>query len=139
MKIRPYLTFNGQCVEAIELYTAAFKAETLECQLFSEMPEIPGYEVPEEYKCRVLQARLKIGEEFIRLSDCGYAPGFVLNQSETEQISLAVEASEADIRHAFGLLAQGGRVAMHPTATFYSPCAAVVFDKFGVMWNLMAV
>jgi len=22
--------------------------------------------------------------------------------------------------------------------TFYSPCAGVVFDKFGVMWNFVA-
>ena len=139
MKIRPYITFDGQCKEAIELYKRALKTDTLEYQLFSDMPEVPGFIVPEEYKSRVLQATLKVGEDFIRMSDCGYSPGFKLNEQESERISLSTEASVEEIKHAFAVFAEEGRVAMPPTETFYSPCAAVVFDKFGVMWNLSAV
>ena len=139
MKIRPYITFDGQCAEALELYKRAFNTDTNELRLFDEMPPIPGYSLPKEYKSRIMQATLIVGDDFIRLSDCGYAPGFVLNQAETERINLSVEASTEDIKQAFGVLAEEGRVAMPLTETFYSPCAGVVFDKFGVMWNLSAV
>jgi len=139
MKIRPYLTFNGQCAEAIELYKRAFQTGTLEYALFSQMPEMPGYTLPEEYKKRVMQATMAFGGEFIRLSDCGYAPGFKLNEQESERISLAIEASVDEIKHAFAVLAEEGRVGMDLMETFYSPCAGVVFDKFGVMWNLVGL
>jgi len=137
MKIRPYITFDGQCAEAIELYKRAFNTDTLECQLFSAMPPIPDYTLPEEYKNRVMQATMKFGDDFIRMSDCGYAPGFKLNEQESERISLAVETSVDEIKHAFAVFAEEGRVAMPLIETFYSPCAGVVFDKFGVMWNLV--
>ncbi|MCL2873895.1 MAG: VOC family protein [Defluviitaleaceae bacterium] len=138
MKIRPYLTFDGQCNEAIELYKRAFNTDTLECMLFGQMPPIPGFEVPEEYKVRVLQATMKFGDDFIRLSDCGYAPGFKLNEQESERISLAVETGVDEIKHAFNILSEEGHVGIPLEETFYSPCAGVVFDKFGVMWNLVA-
>ena len=139
MKIRPYITFDGECAEALELYKRAFNTDTLEHLLFSAMPPVPGYTLPDEYKNRVMQATLKFGDDFIRMSDCGYAPGFTLNAQETERISLAFEASPDEIKHAFEVLKESGRVGMELTETFYSPCAGVVFDKFGVMWNLAAV
>ena len=139
MKIRPYITFDGQCAEAIELYKRAFKTDTLEYRLFDQMPPIPGYTLPDEYALRVMQATMQFGDDFIRLSDCGYAPGFKLNEQESERISVAMEASEEEIKHAFAVLAEEGRVGMPLTETFYSPCAGVVFDKFGVMWNLAAM
>ena len=139
MKIRPYLTFNGQCAEAIELYKRAFNTDTLEVMLFEQMPLIPNYTLPDEYKSRVMQARMKFGDDFIRMSDCGYAPGFILNEQESERISLNIEASVDEIKHAFAVFSEEGRIGMPLTETFYSPCAGVVFDKFGVMWNLAAV
>ena len=139
MKIRPYLTFNGQCAEAIQLYKRAFKTDTLEVMLFSQMPPMPNYTLPDEYKDRVMQATMKFGDEFIRMSDCGYKPGFTLNEQESERISLALESSVDDIKHAFEVLSENGRVGMPLTETFYSPCAGVVFDKYGVMWNLAAM
>ena len=139
MKIRPYITFNGQCTEAIELYKRAFKTDTIEVMLFSQMPPMPNYTLPDEYKDRVMQATMKFGDEFIRMSDCGYKPGFTLNEQESERISLAIEASVEEIKHAFEVLSETGRVGMPLTETFYSPCAGVVFDKYGVMWNLAAM
>ncbi|MCL1996741.1 MAG: VOC family protein [Defluviitaleaceae bacterium] len=139
MKPRIYLTFDGQCSEAIELYKRAFKTDTLELMLFDQMPAIPGYTLPEKYKTRVMQATLKFGNDFIRMSDCGYAPGFKLNEQETERISVSVEMGVDETKHAFAILSEEGRVGIPLAGTFYSPCAGVVFDKFGVMWNFSAV
>ncbi len=136
MKFRPYLTYNGECNEAIELYKRAFRTDVMQILRFSDMPAGPGFSIPEDYKSRVVQATLRLGEDFIRMSDCG--PGQPLNDPESERVSIAVEASVEDVKYAFGVLAEEGRVGIELAETFYSPCAGVVFDKFGVMWNFVA-
>ena len=137
MEIRPYLTFNGDCNEALALYKRAFNADTQELMRFSDMPLNPNLIISEEYKGMIVQATLKLGDNFIRMSDCGpnQAPA---NVSETERISIAVETDIDATKHAFAVLAEEGRVGMELAETFYSPCAGVVFDKFGVMWNFSA-
>ncbi len=136
MNIRPYFTFNGECGEAIELYKRAFKTDVIQVLRFCDMPPVPGFQIPEEYKQRVVQATIKMGDDFMRMSDCG--PGQNLNAPESERLSIAVETSVDEIKHIFSVVAEEGRVAMPLSETFYSPCAGVVFDKFGVMWNLVA-
>lgn len=133
LKLRPYLTFNGNCNEAIELYTRAFKTNVLQIMRFSDMPPNTEWAIPEDFKNKVVQVTMQFGDEFIRMSDCG--PNQPLNDPETERISLAVETSVEETKYAFSVLAEEGRVGMPLAETFYSPCAGVVFDKFGVMWN----
>jgi len=137
MEIRPYLTFNGECNEALALYKLAFKADTLELMRFSDMPSNLAPAIPVEYQNRIVQATLKFGENYIRLSDCGprHPPA---NVPESERVSIAVETDIDATKHAFAVLAEEGRVGMGLAETFYSPCAGVVFDKFGVMWNFSA-
>ncbi|QQO08844.1 VOC family protein [Breznakiella homolactica] len=135
MKIRPYLTFQGNCAEAIALYKRAFRTDTIQVMTFGELPPSPGHSIPPEFKDRILQATLRFGDDFIRLSDCG--PGMDLNAPESERISLAIEADTEIVRHAFGVLAEEGRIGMPLAETFYSPCAGVVFDRYGVMWNFV--
>ena len=137
MKIRPYLTFDGECEEAITLYKHAFQTEVLDIMYFKDLPPNPDFSVSALYQDRILQATLKFGDDFIRLSDCG--PGHKFNGSESERISLAIETNIEDTQHAFAILAEKGRVGIPLAETFYSPCAGVVFDKFGVMWNFSAV
>lgn len=136
MTIRPYLPFDGECGEAIELYKRAFKTDTIEVMRFSDLPPDPEWKIPDEYKDRIVQATLKFGDNFIRLSDCG--PGQPLNAPESERVSIAVETGVAETKHAFAVLAGEGRIGIPLAETFYSPCAGVVFDKFGIMWNFSA-
>lgn len=135
MEIRPYITFNGECNEAIELYKRAFDSEEMQIMRFSDLPPNPAWQIPEEYQNRIVQATLKFGSHFIRMSDCG--PQQPLNASESERVSIAVEANVESIKQAFSALAEEGHVGMELSETFYSPCSGVVFDKFGVMWNLV--
>jgi len=134
MKIRPYLTYQGTCAEAIDLYKRAFKTDTTQVMRFSDIPPNPQNPIPEGFKDQIVQATLVFGDDFIRMSDCPKK----LNAPESERISLAIETSVNEVKHAFSVLAEEGRVAIPLAETFYSPCAGVVFDKFGVMWNFVA-
>ncbi len=70
MKIRPYLTYNGNCGKAIELYKRAFKTEILQLMRFADLPSNPESPISEEIKNMILQATMKLGDGFIRMSDC---------------------------------------------------------------------
>lgn len=137
MKIRPYLTYPGTCRDAIELYKKAFHTDVIQVMYFSDLPKNPAWEIPEDYLNRVVQATLKLGDDFIRMSDCG--PGQPLQDPESERMSIAVETSAEEVKHAFGVFVKAGsRVTMELASTFYSPCAGDLYDPFGVMWKFVA-
>lgn len=131
MKVRPYLTYQGCCEEAIALYIEAFNAKLLQMSRFEELqnPELLDF-----MQKQILQATVQIGEEFIRMCDCFGE----LNAPESERLSIAVECSVDEVRHAFAVLAINGHVGIPLQKTNFSPCHGVVFDQFGVMWNFIA-
>jgi PhnB protein len=136
MQIRPYLTFKGECQEAIELYKRAFKIEESEIMRFSEIPQNPeNPPIPDNQKNWILQATLPFGDNFIRMSDTIGE----LNDAPTERISIVVETSVDIVKHAFEVLSEEGKIKMPLQETFFSPSYGVVLDKFGVMWNFAAM
>lgn len=138
MRVTPYLTFSGNAQEAMDLYTEAFKTEVMQVMRYKDVPPNPDFPIPDGYGDKVIQAMLKMGEDFfIRMCDCG--PGHDLKDNPTEMISIAIEEVTAEeVTHIFNTLAREGKVGMPLEKTFYSSLAGVVYDKFGVMWNLVA-
>lgn len=136
MEIRPYINFKGECQEAIDIYREAFDCEVLEISYFSDIPKDSNepIEISDEQKKWILQGTLKFGNNFIRVSDCLGE----LNDVESERIAIVVEGIIDEIKHAFSTLSKEGRIGIPLQKTFFSPCHGVVFDKFGVMWNLFA-
>lgn len=135
MNIRPYLTFNGRCADAIELYEQAFNIKA-EVSRFKDMPPNPNFSLPDEFMDRILQATLSFGDNFVRLSDGN--PMSSINDVDTEKIGLAIEAPVEVIKKAFTVLSSNGKVVMPLAETFFSPCHGTVIDEFGIKWNLVA-
>lgn len=137
MQIRPYLTFYGECQEAIELYQKAFKTEAAEIMRFSDIPPSPDnpMKLQENQKDWILQATIPFGNNFMRLSDSFRE----INDESTDRIGIVVEASIDIVNHAFEVLADDGKVDMPLQKTFFSPSYGIVYDKYGVMWNLAAM
>lgn len=134
MQIRPYLTFKGECEEAIELYKRAFKTKEAEIMRFSDLPEDPknSMQIPDSQKSWILQATLPFGDNFIRMSDSIRE----FNDAPTDRIGIVVETSVDIVKNAYDVLAEEGNVSMPLQETFFSPAYAIVYDKFDVMWNL---
>ena len=137
MQIRPYLSFHGECQEAIELYTKAFNIEKSEIMRFGDMPESPDNPMPisDEQKDWILQATLPFGDNFIRLSDSPRE----INEDITDRIAVVVESTVEVVKQAFEVLQEDGMVLMPLQQTFFSPSYGILRDKFGVMWNLAAM
>ena len=133
MEIRPYLSFKGECNDAIALYSRAFNTSVIDMMRYGDVPGGPPVE--EEKKKQVLQATLRFGDNFIRMSDSFGE----LNDVTSERVAIAVECKEEEVRLAFSVLSEQGKVEMPLQNTFFSPCYGIVVDKYGVMWNLAAM
>ena len=130
--IEPYLFFNGRCEEAIEFYRAAIGAEVLMVMRFKDSPEPasqPGM-LPPDSENKIMHASLRIGESTIMASD-----GRCQGQASFEGFSLSLtlpNGDEAD--RAFAALAEGGKVVMPLSKTFWSPKFGMLTDRFDVGW-----
>lgn len=60
MEVRPYITFKGECSEAIKLYEKAFDSKVSEIMRFSDMPPENPMPIPEDKKSWVVMATLPI-------------------------------------------------------------------------------
>lgn len=128
--IIPYLLFEGNCEEAIALYTKVFGGKTQHLSRHSEEtggPKLSG---------KVMHAQVSFGESAICCSD----------QSEpvrhSEAIRLLVHCgSAAEANAAFEALAAEGQ-ALQPLTPFPPPdddgMGALVRDKYGYEWILTA-
>jgi PhnB protein len=128
--IQPYLFFGGRCEEALELYRTALGAQVDFLMRYQESPEpLPPGRLPPGFENKVMHATFHIGGTTLMASDgCEEGASF-----DGFSLSLAVPtAAEAD--RAFAALADGGKVTMPLTKTFWSPCFGMVTDRFGVGW-----
>ena len=134
MQVQPYLDFNGRCQEAIDFYRRAIGAEVTMLMHFKDCPEPQQSSMTSpENKDKVMHAALKIGESTVFASD-----GRCTGTTNFHGIALALNAKdEADAKRLFGALAEGGRVNMPLTKTFFSPAFGMLADKFGVGWMVV--
>lgn len=132
--IQPYLFFNGRCEEAIEFYRKALGAEVDMLMRFKDSPEPPQPGMhPPGSENKVMHASFRVGATQIRASDgrCTGKPNF-------EGFALSLEVpNEAEADRRFAALADGGRVELPLTRTFFSPRFGMVVDRFGVFWMVI--
>jgi len=132
--VQAYLFFNGRCEEAIEFYKKALGAEVDMLLRFKESPEPhqPGM-VPPGSENKVMHASFRVGDTQIRASD-----GRCTGKTNFDGFALSLTVStEAEADRRFTALADGGKVQMPLTKTFFSPRFGMVADRFGVMWMVI--
>ena len=134
MKVEPYLNFDGRCEEAIEFYKGAVGAEVTMLMRYKDSPE-PCQMVSAEGMNKVMHASFRIGSTSIMASDC-HNTGKPTFQGITLSIAVPTEAAA---HHAFNSLADGGKVTMPLTKTFFSPAFGVLNDRFGVSWMIVVM
>jgi PhnB protein len=134
MKVQPYLFFDGRCEEAIEFYRKTLGAKQTMLMRFREspVPPQPGM-VPPGSENKVMHASFRIGDTEVLASDgsCHGRPKF-------EGVSLSLTVSNvAEADRVFAALAEGGKVQMPLTETFFAPRFGMVADRFGVSWMIV--
>ena len=129
MQLITYVTFAGNCEEALNFYKEALGGEILQVSHMGD----GQMEVPENVKGKVMHARLKIGEDVLYMSD-------TLDPSSVKQgnnVSLSLEIEDTGkLESLFNRLSAGGAVKMPLEDTFWGARFGMFTDKFGIHWMM---
>lgn len=124
--VTPYLSFKGNCREAIAFYQSVLGAELLFQQTFGESPmSAMG---PADH---IMHATLKVGDTHVMMCDSPTP-----NAAEPGgNISLAIGLNDAGLaRQVFDNLAAGGAVIMPLEKTYWAEAFGMLTDRFGIQW-----
>jgi PhnB protein len=129
-RINAYLSFNGNCREAMIFYKTCLEGE-LTIQMIEGSPI--EYQCPFGIRHYVLHASLVKGDLVLMASDMIEEDEYVKGNS----IALSLNcASEKEIRRCFRRLAVGGMIT-HPLKTqSWGATFGVLTDRYGVKWIL---
>lgn len=131
--ITPYLTFNGNCKEALAFYRSVFPCGEPSVLPYGDyMPE--GSPTPPELlRGWVMHAEMTVCGTNVWFADSAQSPGNI------GLITLsAIVPTGREALAIYDALCAGGTVTLPPTVTFYSVFHAVVRDRFGVPWQIVA-
>lgn len=135
--INTYLTFNGTCEAAFNLYKSVFGGDFQTFSRFEEMPPNPEAPLSEEMKKQVMHVALPIGNNTLMGSDAGGEWSPKLIEGTNYSISLGLE-NKAKADQVFEQLSVGGKVTMPMADTFWGDYFGMCTDQFGIQWMINA-
>jgi len=127
-KLNPYLTFNGNCREAMDFYKESLGGE-LSFIVVGESPV--ANQVPPSMKDHILHSSLKTDDLEIMATDMQPES---LNEGNAVHMCLIFK-NEEETRSLFDKLSVGGKVKQPLHEMFFGLIGALT-DKFGKHWIL---
>ena len=131
MKLNTYLSFDGQCRKAFELYEQAFGGKSF----FMTVGESPmASNMPPQTHGRIMHVTLRIGDQVLQGADA--PPG-----QFTQPAGFRVAAQFDDVaegERVFNTLAQNGKVQMPFQPAFWAKGFGMLIDQFGTPWIVNA-
>jgi PhnB protein len=128
MQLNPYLSFDGNCGDALKFYQKVLGAKIEATHPYGDGP--PGMQTPPDYKNKLMHAQITIDGEVLMGAD---SPPGHYKKPQGFSVSLQVE-NPADAEKRFKALAEGGTVIMPFGATFFSKGFGMCTDQFGIPW-----
>jgi PhnB protein len=129
MELTPYLHFEGNTEEVLSFYKDALDGEIVMISRYKDGP----MQVDEDWKDKIMHARLKFGKSTLMLSDG--PKGFKTTVSGNIQLSIEVD-DESKMEGIFNKLAEGGKITMPLQKQFWGSTFGMLTDKFGTGWML---
>ena len=128
--IKPYISFKGNCQEAIDFYKDRLGAEVLFIQKYGDSP-MKG-KAPDDM---VMHCTIKVGDSHIMACDSVFEQNPV---TVGNNITLAIgtnDVSQADTL--FEKMSDGATVVMPMQQTFFASRFGQLRDRFGINWMIM--
>jgi len=130
MQINPYLTFNGNCREAMIFYKECLGGE-LTFQTIGESPL--SNKMPKKMKGYILHSTLSRGALILMASDMVNEKGLVKGNS----VSLSLNcSSEEEIKSCYAKLSDDGTANHQLETSFWGVLFGDLTDRFGNHWIL---
>jgi len=127
MKLTPYIHFAGNAEEALNFYKEVLNGEVVMLSRYRDSP-VPA---DEDYKQKIIHARLVFGENMIMISDT--FKGNAVHTNGNIQLSVDVP-DKLQLETVFGKMAAGGKIVMPLQDQFWGATFGMLQDKFGVNW-----
>jgi len=132
MRISPYISFNGNCEEAVLFYEKAFNVKA-EIMRYKDAPKENDYQVQEGTENLIMHAQFELNGEMIMFADM--PPEYPVKTGNN--IAIMAEFDNTEIaKSAFDALKENSTVTMELQETFWSKCFGSLIDKFGIYWNI---
>ncbi len=127
--VQPYLTFRGNCQEALNFYQNCFGGQIKNKDTY-EGKEI---DIPGDYRNKLQHAELEGKGIHIMAYDA--APDTPLTEGNQVQLSVDLESKE-ETDELFEKLSAGGQVVTQLQETSWNAYYGRLRDQFGVTWML---
>jgi PhnB protein len=125
--INPYITFNGNCEEAVNFYAECLGGTI---QGFHRAGDSP-MATPDMDPNKIFHTTLVIGNSSIMASD-SFGPQ---EPNVGNNISLAIGSDDLDAAdEMFNKMAEGGTVIMPMAETYWAARFGMLTDKYGINW-----
>lgn len=126
MKIIPNLSFNGNCLEALEYYKKIFDGEILQIVTYDEV----NCKCSEDEKKKIFSAIMLLGKNTVYFND-------KLNEKIGNNITMIIEFfNEEDLNNISGKLSKEGTISVEMGETTWGSQYVEIVDKFGIVWGL---
>lgn len=126
--INAYLSFDGQCREAMSFYRQCLGLD-LELNAYPDASGQPS----SDPSAKIMHSQLmKGGMALLMASDTPHGP---LARGNNFSVAIHCDSTE-EIERAFGALSQGGEVRMPLTDAPWGARFGMLTDRFGIQWML---
>ena len=132
MQIDCYLSFSGNCEEALNFYAQCLGGRVSTLMRFEGSP-MAGQDFPPDWKNKVMHGTVEAEGAQIMGSDVPPTMGRVDGYNGIT-VSLYIKQDVEKARKAFEALAPGGQVTMPFAPPFWGGHFGMLRDKFGVPW-----
>ena len=130
MKLDIYLNYHGNCEEAFRFYEQHLGGRIISMMRHREGPD-PA-RMPADWQDRIMHAHMELGGTVLMGADIPHA-----DPMRSAYLSLTVGGTE-EAERVYALLSDGGEIYMKMEETFFAARFAMLRDRFGTSWMLMA-
>ncbi|MGC4002321.1 MAG: glyoxalase/bleomycin resistance/extradiol dioxygenase family protein [Pirellulales bacterium] len=128
MELHAYLTFEGNCAEALKFYERAIGAKVELAMTHGASPM--AEHSPKEWHDKILHASVRVGSTSFFASDA--PPGRYVRPAG---FALSINLVDPVLAEkTFAALSEGGEVGFPLQKTFWAVLFGVVTDRFGTPW-----
>lgn len=127
-----YLTFNGNCQEALNMYEEVFQTTNSGIMRFSDMPPSENFVI--EYPEMIMHSEIEVNGGKLLMSD-NIELNTVIGDNMTINYATKDESELRGIWDRF--TEQGAHVEMELEPSFFAPLFGILTDRFGIQWMLM--
>jgi PhnB protein len=126
----PYLSFNGNCADAVRFYERALNGKLEAIIRNADTPW--AAQTPAEHSQLIVHARLVLdGNGMLYAGDC--PP--VMPYEGIKGVSLTLNYDTVEqAQRVFGALAEGGTITMAMQPAFWAKAWGMLVDRFGTPW-----